>query len=245
VDTNLAPDWPAASFHDAAPPSRDAACLRLLIVTEVCFLCEALAAMLQREASVSMVKCISPAETVTQSLTAEVDAVLVDAAIREGPGMVRRLRDIAPDRPIIAYGVKETDEDVIAWAEAGATGYLPNTTPLAQLLRFVKDILRGEQPCSGQVAAALLRRIAAAGNVVAGNGPPSPARRLSRRERQVAELIAAGLSDKNIARQLNVSLATTKTHVHNLLGKLNLRHRGDVIDVLYRRRPSLRPGAAE
>jgi DNA-binding NarL/FixJ family response regulator len=57
---------------------------------------------------------------------------------------------------------------------------------------------------------------------------------LTRRERQTAELIKSGLSDKEIARRLNISLATTKSHVHNLLGKLNARRRTEVADHLRR-----------
>ena len=51
---------------------------------------------------------------------------------------------------------------------------------------------------------------------------------MTKRERQAAELITTGLSDKEIARQLNISLATTKSHVHNLLSKLNLQRRSQV-----------------
>ena len=57
---------------------------------------------------------------------------------------------------------------------------------------------------------------------------------LTRRERQTAELIKNGLSDKEIARRSNISLATTKSHVHNLLGKLNARRRTELADHLRR-----------
>jgi DNA-binding NarL/FixJ family response regulator len=53
---------------------------------------------------------------------------------------------------------------------------------------------------------------------------------LTKRERQAAELIKSGLSDKEIARRLNISVATTKVHVHNLLTKLNLRRRSQVAE---------------
>ena len=62
---------------------------------------------------------------------------------------------------------------------------------------------------------------------------------MTKRERQAAELIRSGLSDKEIARQLNISLATTKSHVHNLLGKLNVQRRSQVAEWLreYEHRP--------
>ena len=94
------------------------------------------------------------------------------------------------------------------------------------------EIHSGEQVCSGRVAAGLLRRIAhtASANTRRNGLAAIPA--LTRRERQTAKLIKSGLSDKEIARRLNISLATTKSHVHNLLGKLSLRRRSEVADHL-------------
>jgi DNA-binding NarL/FixJ family response regulator len=228
VDTNLAPDRTAPGSPDAAP-------LRLLFVSDVCFVREALAALLERDPSIAAIRCADPAETVALGLTTQVDAVLVDTALPEGPAVVRQLRDIAPNIPVIACALRETAEEVIAWAEAGATGYLPNTVRLTQIVRVTRDLLAGQQLCSGRVAAGLLRRIAVAASLGNGGEMPSPARGLTRRERQIAELIAARFSDKEIARRLNISLATAKSHVHNLLGKLNVEHRGDVAAALHGR----------
>ncbi|MGH7038185.1 MAG: LuxR C-terminal-related transcriptional regulator [Stellaceae bacterium] len=228
MDTILAPDPPAPGFPDTAP-------LRLLFVSDIYFVREALAARLERDPAIAAIRCADPAETMALGLTAQTDAVLVDTALPEGPAVVRQLRDIAPNIPVIACALRETAEDVIAWAEAGATGYLPNTVRLAQIARMVRDLLAGQQSCSSRVAAGLLRRIAVAASLGPVGETPSPARGLTRRERQIAELIAARFSDKEIARRLNISLATTKSHVHNLLGKLNVEHRGDVADALHGR----------
>jgi DNA-binding NarL/FixJ family response regulator len=222
---------------DSMLASRDPAPLRLLVVSEASFIGEALAAVLKRDSSVATVTCANAAETLMLRFTVQADAVLVDAAHQDGTAAVRRLREIAPHLPIIACAIKETDEDVIRWAEAGVTGYLPRTIKLAQIVPLVTDILGGEQICSGRAAAALFRRVASTAGLGGSNDTPSPARGLTRRERQVAELIAGGLGDKQIARQLSISLATAKTHVHNLLGKLNVPQRGEVAGVLYGRNP--------
>jgi two-component system nitrate/nitrite response regulator NarL len=162
----------------------------------------------------------------------QTDAVLLDARIPEGIAAVRRALDIAPGMRIIVSAVSETEEDIVAWAEAGVIGYIPTNVALANFVPLVVDILNGEQICSGRVANGLLRRIGltARRNVGRNTALSSPA--LTKRERQVAELIRSRLSDKEIARQLNISLATTKSHVHNLFGKLNLQRRGQVADFL-------------
>jgi two-component system nitrate/nitrite response regulator NarL len=223
---------------EAMLASRDPAPLRLLVVSEAGFIGEALAAALKRDSSVATVTCANAAETLALRSTVHADAILVDAAHQDDTSAVRRLREIAPHLPIIACAVKETDEDVVRWAEAGVTGYLPRTIKLTQIVPLVTDILGGEQICSGRAAAALFRRVASTARLGASIDAPSPARGLTRRERQVAELVASGLGDKQIARQLSISLATAKTHVHNLLGKLNLMQRGEVAAVLYGRIPS-------
>ena len=86
--------------------------------------------------------------------------VLVDAEHREGAAAARRARQLKPDIRLIAYAVRETKDDVIAWAEAGVIGYVPNTAASTDLVPLIVDIHGGQQPCSGRVAAELLRRIA-------------------------------------------------------------------------------------
>jgi DNA-binding NarL/FixJ family response regulator len=204
--------------------------LRIVIVSEVRFVRESLAEFLERDPSVSVVRlCTDLVEVVALSPSLQADVVLVDAALRNGAAAARRTRQVKPDVRIIAYAVRETKEDVIAWAEAGVIGYVPNTAALADLGRFIVDIHGGEQLCSGRVAAELFHRIAVTESLGIGRNTPSPAVALTRRERQAAELIATGLSDKEIARRLNISLATAKAHVHNLLGKLNVQRRGQVV----------------
>ena len=129
----------------------------------------------------------------------------------------------------MVFAARETEEDIIAWAEAGAIGYVPNTAAVADLVRLVTNIHDGEQLCSGRVAGGLLRRIAVTASLGNGRGTSFPTPALTARERQTAELITIGLSDKEIARRLKIGVGTTKSHVHNLLGKLNVQRRGQVV----------------
>src|SRR5207302_10027 len=156
------------------------------------------------------------------------DIVLLDGRMPEGAAAARRALDEAPGMRIVVSSVRETEDDVVAWAEAGVIGYIPRTTSLADFVRLMMDIHSGEQVCSGRVAAGLLRRIAHTANGSTRRNRPVARPALTRRERQTAELIKSGLSDKEIARRLNISVATTKSHVHNLLGKLNARRRTEV-----------------
>ncbi|MBO0737645.1 MAG: response regulator transcription factor [Alphaproteobacteria bacterium] len=221
------------ALAQAGARSRGGRHLRILVVWGARFLGESLAEILERDPLVSVVGiCTDLSEAVALSPALEADVALVDARIPEGLAGVRHALDIAPGLRIVACAVRETEEDIVAWAEAGVIGYIPRTASVSDLARMILDIHAGEQSCSGRVAAGLLRRIARTGGQSTGRDTPFRAAALTKRERQAAELIRSGLSDKEIARQLNISLATTKSHVHNLLGKLNVRRRSQVADHL-------------
>lgn len=197
------------------------------------FLVEGLAEILERDPLVSVVGlCADLSEGVALSLALQADVVLLDARIPEGVAAVRRALDVAPGMRIVALAVGENEDDIVAWAEAGVIGYIPITAAQADLARLIIGIHSGEQLCSGRVAAGLLRRIAVTAKPGGGGNAPFRAPVLTKRERQTADLITTGLSDKEIARRLNISLATTKSHVHNLLGKLNVRRRSQVANHL-------------
>lgn len=225
MEANVAPDQAAA--HSGAGG------LRIVVVWGVRFVGESLAEFLEHDPLLSVVGlCADLSEAVVASPALQADVVLLDARIPEAAAAVRRALEIAPGMRIVALAVRETEDDIVAWAEAGVIGYIPSTAARADLARLLKDIHSGEQVCSGRVAAGLLRRIAVTASPGTGRDPLFPAPPLTKRERQAAELIRTGLSDKEIARRLNISLATTKSHVHNLLGKLNARHRSEVADHL-------------
>jgi DNA-binding NarL/FixJ family response regulator len=226
VEADLAPDHAAAS-------SRDSHTLRIFVAWGVRFTRESIVELLERDSQVTVVgQCATLAEAVTLTAALQADIVLLDARLPEGPTAVRRALDVAPDLRIIACSVRETEEEIIAWAEVGVIGYIPTTAALADFVRLILDIHSGEQTSSGRVVTGLLRRIALSARRRPGRDSPLPLPALTKRERQTAELIRGGLSDKEIARQLNISLATTKSHVHNLLGKLNVQRRSQVAEWL-------------
>lgn len=226
METNAAP-------REAIAFSPDAADLRIVIVSGVRFLREGLADVFERDPRVSVVRlCADLFEAAALGPARDADIVLLDARVAENAAAVRRAIETVPGMRVVVIAVRETEDDIIAWAEAGVIGYVPSTAALSDLVRLVLDIHSGNQVCSSRVAAGLLRRIALgavpSSGRSAGRKGANPAPALTKRERQTAQLITTGLSDKEIARQLNISLATTKSHVHNLLGKLSLQRRSQV-----------------
>lgn len=171
-----------------------------------------------------------------QSLASAPHVALVDLDLPEGPAVARALREAWPTLSIVALAVREADEEVVAWAEAGVSGLVSREATLAELLDAVDAAVNDEVLCSPAVAAALLRRVAS----ISGEHRHGTGHALTRREREIVRLVGDGLSNKQIAGALHIELATVKNHVHNILEKLGVGHRTDAV-VAARARGELDP----
>jgi len=203
----------------AAPP-------RALIVSEVCFLRESLADALTR-AGMTVCGQVGSLMAALAHAHARPEIILLDVAFPNAVDAARDLAAALPEASLIAFAIPENEQDVLAWAESGIAGYVPNTASVDDLISRIAQIRRGEQMCPPQIAGSLLRRIGTSKDISKPTvSPPTP---LTRRELEISRLIANGLSNKEIARSLGISVGTTKSHVHNLLGKMSVHRRADVI----------------
>jgi DNA-binding NarL/FixJ family response regulator len=201
--------------------------LDVLIVSDVRFLRESLAEILGRAPGIHVCgQSATLAHALEAATTLRPKIVLLDVAFPGGTETAARLSAALPDAGIIALAITETAETVLAWAAAGIAGYVPNTASVDDLVALVEQISRGEQACPSRIVGSLLRRFAASAR---GGLPAVPPPALTRRELDIVRLVGGGLSNKDIARRLGISLGTTKSHVHNLLGKLSLQRRAEVM----------------
>jgi DNA-binding NarL/FixJ family response regulator len=200
----------------------------VMIISDVLFVRESLSAVLTRVSTIRL-SCVASdlSEARSAVISDAPDVILLDVTVPEGLQMVVQLRRLCPGAGVVALGLRERDEDVLAWAEAGIVGYVPNTSSIAEMLKLIDQIGRGEQTCSARIAGTLLRRIAWSDGK-ASNAETSLSN-LTRREVQVLDLVNAGFSNKDIARRLDISVSTAKTHVHHLLSKLNMTRRANVM----------------
>jgi DNA-binding NarL/FixJ family response regulator len=162
-----------------------------------------------------------PVEAVAEARTLNPDIILLDTAVSDSLATVLALLQAAPTSRVIALPVTETDVEIIAFAEAGVSGYVTRDGSFEDLVATIRSVASGALVCSPCVAALLLRQVARA---AVGVGPDP--RRLTSRELQVVELIDQGLSNKEIACRLNVEVSTVKNHVHHILEKLSATGRG-------------------
>jgi two-component system, NarL family, nitrate/nitrite response regulator NarL len=156
------------------------------------------------------------------------DVALVDVGLPNGTRTARALRSALPQTRIVALAVREVDEDVVAWVEAGVSGLVSQDAALAELLDAIEAAAHDAVLTTPSVTAALFRRVAALADVNANGG----AAMLTRREREIVRLIDEGLSNKEIAASLRIQLATVKNHVHHILVKLGVQRRAEAAALL-------------
>jgi DNA-binding NarL/FixJ family response regulator len=215
----------AAASNEAAPNVNGSpAPVRVFVVADVRVYRELLAEALAREDGFE-VDGSAPGDIAGMAIgMAEPGVVLVDTASVPGPAGVRALAAAAPEAKIVAVGIPDDEAAVLALAEAGVAGYVTVEQPLDELVAAVEAAANDELQCSPRVAAALAKRVAA----LAGGPRRNADQRLTRREREIAALIADGLLNKQIARRLSIEQATVKNHVHNILAKLGASRRDEV-----------------
>jgi two-component system NarL family response regulator len=153
------------------------------------------------------------------------DLVLMDVPMPGVSGIeaTRRVRELVPSVKVAILTVSEEDDDLFAAVRAGATGYLLKEVSIEELPDAVRAVARGHSLISPSMASRLLGEFNALSRRVeeqSGNAP-----RLSDRELEVLQLVARGLSNKEIATELVIAENTVKNHVRNILEKLQLRSR--------------------
>ena len=202
----------------------------VLIVSDICLYREGVALILSAERSFQPVASVSD---VSQALVAfrehEPDVVLLDGALRDATRAVRTLIAAEPDMCIVVLGVDEDEAVVVAYAEAGISGYVTRDADSRALCAALDTAAAGGTLCSPHMAAALFKQIA---KLSARQVSPIRAARLTAREREIVDLVRDGLSNKEIAQRLCIEVPTVKNHVHNILEKLEVQRRGEVAAAL-------------
>lgn len=218
--------------------------LRLAIVHRSPLLCDALRHRLERESDdVEVVAAESrPSRALAGLRAGRCDVAVVDGGL-ERADLIELCRAVAEELPgtrvLVASRAEWSDEppaaDGVALAEAGACGFVAADAGPAEWVAAARRARDGRSRCSVALARALARRIGALADAADAPRPDErPATRLSGRETEILELVAAGLVNKDIARRLGIRVATVKNHVHRILGKLDVGSRREAARVACR-----------
>ena len=153
------------------------------------------------------------------------DVVLLDTAMADGVWVAQQLAQATPGAKIVALAVPQEEEDLIALIEAGVLGYVTREQSLDEVVAAIISAGREEAACSPQLRTLVVKRMRS----LASEFRPGARARLTRRQGEILDLIAQGLSNKEIAHELNIERATVKNHVHSILEKLHVQTRGAAV----------------
>jgi DNA-binding NarL/FixJ family response regulator len=173
--------------------------------------------MLEGEPDIAVVgEAASGLEALTSARALRPAVVLMDLRMPglDGVGATAQLRSALPGTRVVVLTTYETDADILRAVEAGAAGYLLKDSSRADLVQAVRAAARGETVLTPSVATRLLDRVR--------NPRPDT---LSAREAEVLRLVARGLSNGDIGRELHIGEATVKTHLLRAFAKLGVSDR--------------------
>jgi DNA-binding NarL/FixJ family response regulator len=156
-------------------------------------------------------------------ISAKPEVAVVDLPRVEGLAFTRWCAQSQPGVRVVALSVAETEDEILAWASAGLSGYVRHDGCLTDVVETVERVATGEAAYSADAVAVLVKHAAEG----VGERFHRPLLRLTSRELEVVNLIADGLTNKEIAARLSIEVATVKNHVHNILEKLGVRRRRD------------------
>lgn len=203
----------------------------VLLVDPVRAYADAVALALRTAPGIGRVRVATPGADATWLVSSDTpDVVLLNLAGAAGEETVRGFRALAPHTRLVVTGAPSAPEQLVTLVEAGVLGIVDGTDSFARLVEVLRAVARDEALVGPALGGALVRRLAelSAGRLGA-QGPD-----LTDREVQILRLVAEGMSNQQIADDLGISLRTVKNHVHNLLGKLGARRRGEAAAALRR-----------
>jgi two-component system nitrate/nitrite response regulator NarL len=203
---------------------------RLLLHTPARLFGEALGACLHQDDSVEDILVLHDAVgLVGRARGFRANVVLFDVRSGQHLPVVRALTDELPALSVVALTLLPAPQDVIDCVDAGFVGWVARDASLDDLLGVVQMAIRGETTCHPALARSLLDELRRRRDVSALRDGDA---RLTRRESETLQLMARGMTNKEIALELSLSIATVKNHVHAILQKLQLSRRTEARDLI-------------
>jgi DNA-binding NarL/FixJ family response regulator len=161
--------------------------------------------------------------------------VLLDLGLRghNSLRLVETVRTLVPAAKVIIMDLVPVHEELVDFVKAGVAGFILKDATFEDFIRTIRSVAEGAKVLPPPMTGSFFTQIA---EHAAREGKRNPFRsvRMTRREREVIDQIARGLSNKEISRELNIAIHTVKSHVHNILEKLALHTRLEIASYAHR-----------
>ena len=207
--------------------------LRVLIADDHTLVRESLVSLLQAGGDVQVVaQAATGVETIEKAVATRPDVVVTDLSM---PGLggievVRRLHEAVPETRVLVLTMPQVDEYGLQAVRAGASGYLVKDSAAAELLAAVRSLHAGRGYFGPQASRALAEQMQNPDRTV-----DDPYGRLTAREREVFHLVVEGMTTKEIARRLDISVKTAENHRARVIAKVGVRNTAELVRYALRR----------
>ncbi len=202
--------------------------IQILLIEDNKILREGIAAMLNDHSEFKVIAKSEDGDALLQvkSLRQPPDVVLLDLGLEKVNSLKLMvvLKKELPTTKVIAMDILPDHVDIIEFVKAGGSGFILKNAPLMDWIETIKIVATGEKVLPPVLTQSLFTQIVDLA-LKKNQGIPTDSYQFTSREHQVVDLIAKGLSNKEIAESLHIATYTVKSHVHNILEKLELSTR--------------------
>ena len=205
--------------------------LRVLVADDHALFRRGLQMVLDQEPDLELVgEAADGTEVVERAQELMPDVVLMDVRMprRSGIEATREIKDLLPHCKILMLTISDDEADLYDAIKAGASGYLLKEIPIEEVADAIRSVWAGQSRISPSMASKLLSEFATMSKK-ADEPRQVPAPKLTDREMEVLQLVAQGLNNRDIAKQLYISENTVKNHIRNILEKLHLHSRMEAV----------------
>jgi DNA-binding NarL/FixJ family response regulator len=211
---------------------------RVLVIEDNRLLREGIATHLDAHRDFEVVAVAENGETIDRLAESDQppDVVLLDLGLEKADSLklMTVLRSKLPRAHVIAMDILPEQVDIVEFVEAGGSGFILKSASLQEYVDTITAVARGEKVLPPVMTTSLFTQIVESA-LESGKGLPDSAILLTAREKEIVDLIAMGLSNKEIAARLHIATHTAKSHVHNILEKLALSSRLQIAAFVHRR----------
>lgn len=202
--------------------------IKLIVIEDNRLLRDGICAMLKKETDFNVVAAFDDNDFATDKLTVlKPNIILLDLGLTEKDSfeLVNLLKNDHKDIKVIVMDLVPLQEDILRYVEAGVSGFIMKNDSMSEFLKTIRAVHAGEKVLPPSAAGSLFSQIMDYGIKEMGPKKLVQSVRMTNREKEIVQLIAEGLANKEIAFKLNLSIYTVKSHVHNILDKMALNSR--------------------
>jgi len=191
---------------------------------------EALVRLFRKRADLLVVGESAPAGTRANTvLESQCDILLLDS-LQSAPGSTESVEPLVRTVKTLLIGMDADEKQFIAAVRAGIMGYLLKDASTGDVIAAVRTVSRGEAVCPPRLCSALFRVVARAPEQLLARSSSKPD--LTLRQQQLVSLVAKGLTNKEIASQLNLSEFTVRNHIHRILKQVDAENRSQAVEAV-------------